>query len=123
MIRRPPRSTRTYTLFPYTTLVRSCPPRPSPARDAARTAPPPPPRHRSISAHSHCRAAAVATPAPRPAPARPTSPSPGPAAPDRPPPLARRSEEHPSELQYLMRLSYAVLCLNKTTLNIPTQAQ
>src|SRR3546814_20116117 len=25
MIRRPPRSTRTYTLFPYTTLFRSCP--------------------------------------------------------------------------------------------------
>src|SRR3546814_18540923 len=24
MIRRPPRSTRTYTLFPYTTLFRSC---------------------------------------------------------------------------------------------------
>src|SRR3546814_11411021 len=26
MIRRPPRSTRTYTLFPYTTLFRSCVP-------------------------------------------------------------------------------------------------
>src|SRR3546814_9664234 len=30
-------------------------------------------------------------------------------------PGARRSEEHPSELQSLMRLSYAVFCLNKKT--------
>src|SRR3546814_20297717 len=41
MIRRPPRSTRTYTLFPYTTLFRSearlrRPARPLPARRRAR---------------------------------------------------------------------------------------
>src|SRR3546814_3381031 len=30
----------------------------------------------------------------------------------------RRSEEHTSELQSLMRISYAVFCLNKTILNI-----
>src|SRR3546814_2224965 len=73
MIRRPPRSTRTDTLFPYTTLFRS-------------------------------------------------------AAPDKPPPTLRsrraagykggwghrtRSEEHTSELQSLMRISYAVFCLKK----------
>src|SRR3546814_5796934 len=81
MIRRPPRSTRTDTLFPYTTLFRSC-----------------------------CILATVAASftnfsglgiAPR---------------------LARkqdgrsrwvRSEEHTSELQSLMRISYAVFCLKK----------
>src|SRR3546814_10309738 len=31
-----------------------------------------------------------------------------------------RSEEHTSELQSLMRISYAVFCLKKTTLHIPT---
>src|SRR3546814_17573595 len=34
MIRRPPRSTRTDTLFPYTTLFRSDLPRPAPHRNA-----------------------------------------------------------------------------------------
>src|SRR3546814_6281831 len=37
MIRRPPRSTRTDTLFPYTTLFRSCEPRRRPAGGGART--------------------------------------------------------------------------------------
>src|SRR3546814_12699470 len=80
MIRRPPRSTRTDTLFPYTTLFRSprdrggspCPANPAPA-------PPAPVRYR------RCGCA------------------------DRPP----RSEEHTSELQSLMRISYAVFCLKK----------
>src|SRR3546814_5763535 len=77
MIRRPPRSTRTDTLFPYTTLFRSdqrnsewraghdqrCGP-----ADRAPTA-------------QHCAHA--------------------------------RSEEHTSELQSLMRISYAVFCLKK----------
>src|SRR3546814_4897514 len=70
MIRRPPRSTRTDTLFPYTTLFRS----------GARN----PPR----------------CPAPHPPAAR---------AARRP----QRSEEHTSELQSLMRISYAVFCLKK----------
>src|SRR3546814_8572500 len=40
MIRRPPRSTRTDTLFPYTTLFRSAPPRSRAANDrGSRTAP------------------------------------------------------------------------------------
>src|SRR3546814_10810518 len=92
MIRRPPRSTRTYTLFPYTTLFRS---------QLF-------PGHRSYldiydhfgllrrrAAYGHCiwlddtdrrRMAETGT---------------------------LRSEEHTSELQSLMRISYAVFCLKK----------
>src|SRR3546814_10526567 len=33
-----------------------------------------------------------------------------------------RSEEHTSELQSLMRISYAVFCLNKKTAHTPTRA-
>src|SRR3546814_21144456 len=69
MIRRPPRSTRTDTLFPYTTLFRS---------SAAST--------RSC-APSTGRTPSACAPA--------------------------RSEEHTSELQSLMRISYAVFCLKK----------
>src|SRR3546814_7675260 len=76
MIRRPPRSTRTDTLFPYTTLFRSS-------------------AGLSMVSHSrmgcpggcgNCTFSAVA-----------------------------RSEEHTSELQSLMRISYAVFCLKKKT--------
>src|SRR3546814_3274425 len=80
MIRRPPRSTRTDTLFPYTTLFRS--------------------GWRGMSA----------APAPFPKPAAadvvlcrfPTDLV-----------YPARSEEHTSELQSLMRISYAVFCLKK----------
>src|SRR3546814_1252895 len=72
MIRRPPRSTRTDTLFPYTTLFRS--PTATPAETPA----------------------AAPTPQPKPEPA-----------------TVARSEEHTSELQSLMRISYAVFCLKK----------
>src|SRR3546814_1658500 len=68
MIRRPPRSTRTDTLFPYTTLFRS------PWCKARRCGP-----HRAGSSDTH----------------------------------RWRSEEHTSELQSLMRISYAVFCLKK----------
>src|SRR3546814_960463 len=77
MIRRPPRSTRTDTLFPYTTLFRS-------GDRAGRC------RHREAAwrarpgSRLHIR-----------------------------PRLSRRSEEHTSELQSLMRISYAVFCLKK----------
>src|SRR3546814_4022060 len=70
MIRRPPRSTRTVTLFPYTTLFRSL-------------------------------AASGSSP-----PCSSTSPFPGAST-------SSRSEEHTSELQSLMRISYAVFCLKK----------
>src|SRR3546814_10797119 len=86
MIRRPPRSTRTYTLFPYTTLFLS-----------------PRSRHR---AGSTARARA----APRPTASRSASGAgAGPGAARR----SMRSEEHTSELQSLMRISYAVFCLKK----------
>src|SRR3546814_3675728 len=81
MIRRPPRSTRTDTLFPYTTLFRSRPPS-SPSQIAPSSMPP------------------TANPA---WPRRQVSPSTTPS----------RSEEHTSELQLLMRISYAVFCLKK----------
>src|SRR3546814_9665757 len=88
MILRPPRSTRTDPRFPYPTLFRS------PHRDPA-------------------------TPRPIPLPALTRGP-----APDRvechggsdhrsSPWRADRSEEHTSELQSLMRISYAVFCLKK----------
>src|SRR3546814_2290782 len=89
MIRRPPRTTRTGTLMPYTTLCRSPPPggrEPAGARsegggdrldDGARG------RRRGIAALY----------------ARP----------------AQRSEEHTSELQSLMRISYSVFCLKTQT--------
>src|SRR3546814_3048388 len=71
MIRRPPRSTRTDTLFPYTTLFRS----PAPTNV----------RNRKDAARYSGRHTGSPT----------------------------RSEEHTSELQSLMRISYAVFCLKK----------
>src|SRR3546814_1201958 len=73
MIRRPPRSTRIDTLFPYTTLFRSC------IKNE---------RTRSPWAPTRSRREASST-------------------------SATRSEEHTSELQSLMRISYAVFCLKK----------
>src|SRR3546814_7416134 len=76
MIRRPPRSTRTDTLFPYTTLFRSTLV---------------PARHPQAGTRSR----ATTT------------------APWRTALTLSRSEEHTSELQSLMRISYAVFCLKK----------
>src|SRR3546814_5443733 len=87
MIRRPPRSTRTDTLFPYTTLFRS--PRLNATCVRARST-------RSASRSALLRVASLA----RPTPAKSILPF--------------RSEEHTSELQSLMRISYAVFCLQKT---------
>src|SRR3546814_4546154 len=94
MIRRPPRSTRTDTLFPYTTLFRSRARFEAPAHKGpgagllsmgtflwASKALPHPAAHSTRASHS----------------LRPSS----------------RSEEHTSELQSLMRISYAVFCLKK----------
>src|SRR3546814_2720679 len=80
MIRRPPRSTRTDTLFPYTTLFRS-PGRPASAKA---TSPAPWPRPQSTP-NNRCATCGCRD----------------------------RSEEHTSELQSLMRISYAVFCLKK----------
>src|SRR3546814_8122620 len=104
MIRRPPRSTRTDTLFPYTTLFQS-----HPCRLCARFHP------LSVAAlafagqrfggnysvvlPSKCSCAASAS-------ALVTCTVP-----------LIRSEEHTSELQSLMRISYAVFCLKKKNNN------
>src|SRR3546814_9502167 len=99
MIRRPPRSTRTDTLFPYTTLFRSwrifVPWRSSKA----------PGPSSSISTAPWSTACPTSTP-----PWPPSWPS---AATGR----STRSEEHTSELQSLMRISYAVFCLKKKKQN------
>src|SRR3546814_7813482 len=95
MIRRPPRSKRTDTLFPYTTLFRSA----------------------RLRRCGRCRT--VATPR---APLRPVARrmvgeyrrGHGRATGNAP---ATRSEEHTSELQSLMRISYAVFCLKKKNQN------
>src|SRR3546814_5714788 len=96
MILRPPRSTRTDTLFPYTTLCRTgLPPRSD--------------RH-----DDRCGAAATGrgtrrspdrggTRRPRTSPTAPATPR------------CARSEEQTTELQSLMRISYAVFCLKKKT--------
>src|SRR3546814_9767099 len=86
MIRRPPRSTRTYTLFPYTTLFRSL------SRDAGEgiggkaREPAPPVTGSACSPRGRGGRGAA---------------------------RRARSEEHTSELQSLMRISYAVFCLKK----------
>src|SRR3546814_5299260 len=83
MIRRPPRSTRTDTLFPYTTLFRS-PRRLLHAQTAGTD------RDRLGRDRLHHRADQGCRPG-----------------------AGRRSEEHTSELQSPMRISYAALCLKK----------
>src|SRR3546814_6073026 len=100
MIRLPPRSTRTDTLCPYTTLFRS-----NQVPDGAR-----PRRCRSpgVAGPGRYREAAFAARALNAGSSvqgRTFAVSP---LPDR-----RRSEEHTSELQSLMRISYAVFCLKK----------
>src|SRR3546814_7481307 len=81
MIRRPPRSTRTDTLFPYTTLFRST--TPGIAATKVRGSGP------SVAIEATLGGAVLASRA------------------------RGRSEEHTSELQSLMRKSYAVFCLKK----------
>src|SRR3546814_6906788 len=77
MIRRPPRSTRTDTLFPYTTLFRSG------RVDVRRPGP-----SKKLLGHQCLKTGRTGR-------------------------QSRRSEEHTSELQSLMRISYAVFCLKK----------
>src|SRR3546814_2152411 len=90
MIRRPPRSTRTDTLFPYTTLFRSW----TTLTQGGRIAITVTVRNEGARAgaavpqlYVHDELASVSRP--------------------------MRSEEHTSELQSLMRISYAVFCLKK----------
>src|SRR3546814_9048698 len=108
MRRRPPRSTRTDTLFPYTTLFRArIGAKPFERPDAALVADDPIQIRLAERRDHRFR--------------RPLDlPSIGVAAIDHLPreavrreQHARRSEEHTSELQSLMRISYAVFCLKK----------
>src|SRR3546814_9057831 len=100
MIRRPPRSTRTDTLFPYTTLFRSQPEAHEAGRGERchhpRVSEDGPPggggdqcRHDAERGQQHY--------------------------------VDLRSEEHTSELQSLMRISYAVFCLKKKNRQIATE--
>src|SRR3546814_5681747 len=107
MIRRPPRSTRTDTLFPYTTLFRSRQAGfggnsgPGKNHDVANVV------HRRHQAAENKRGKAMTRIGLIGAGGR----------------MGRaiaqviRSEEHTSELQSLMRISYAVFCLKKKTTN------
>src|SRR3546814_4025098 len=105
MIRRPPRSTRTDTLFPYTTLFRS-----HSLNMFVRTQILPhdrshllwlqlyieaPLQEAKCRCCCHCWLGQVAVAVPNDS--------------------CQRSEEHTSELQSLMRISYAVFCLKKNT--------
>src|SRR3546814_1085061 len=103
MIRRPPRSTRTDTLFPYTTLFRSQKPARGEfdvpqiviqiveGRDGQRCL------GCEDKPHTRFKGGQLLGPE-----------------------ICGRSEEHTSELQSLMRISYAVFCLKKKKPNIQT---
>src|SRR3546814_8904320 len=116
-MRRPPRSTRTDTLFPYTTLFRSRDVRDKGDRraelaDRARETENERREHAGERKRQADRAKGVPAPraqGPRRALQSPVDPL------DRQPHRAhhQRSEEHTSELQSLMRISYAVFCLKK----------
>src|SRR3546814_10468660 len=113
MIRRPPRSKRTDTLFPYTTLFRSrlCAIVPlSEANLESRT-------ERAYSYLLNAQSIGVCVVLPRHWPGQSTRQI-------RIAPMTRdgRSEEHTSELQSLMRISYAVFCLKKKN-NTQTKKQ
>src|SRR3546814_1809884 len=104
MIRRPPRSTRTDTLFPYTTLFRSCCPTSS-SKEGVPHGYHPPGTRREARQHRRRRLRQGRFRAQLPA-----AEQEGAARQRR---QQERSEEHTSELQSLMRISYAVFCLKK----------
>src|SRR3546814_1512949 len=102
MKRLPPRSTRTDTLFPYTTLVRSLDGRLH-RQPMALQLDVEPPREDGRQARQHGRRGVLLLGGEQ----APDSAA-GPAG-----ERQQRSEEHTSELQSLMRISYAVFCLKK----------
>src|SRR3546814_6192274 len=127
MIRRPPRSTRTDTLFPYTTLFRSCHRSPAVLRPLSLPRRPQPrllrtksfscrcslrhwrdERRRQGCEGARCQRSIVMLPRMK------VRTEIGEEVTEQQPHQARlRSEEHTSELQSLMRISYAVFCLKK----------
>src|SRR3546814_10631577 len=108
MIRRPPRSTRTDTLFPYTTLFRSAWLHLLLRAPDARLS-------RPVAGARFREQAVRQTRCGKAAPRRTRQAGlPGRSARDRHQYRRLRSEEHTSELQSLMRISYAVFCLKKT---------
>src|SRR3546814_5961005 len=123
MIRRPPRSTRTDTLFPYTTLFRS---------ELGTQLAPDQRQHRVVFglrqvAHAHQGRVDAATGGTHRHDRLLAAPSPGDhldLAAEAVAGVEHRSEEHTSELQSLMRISYAVFCLKKKKTNdIQTHAR
>src|SRR3546814_7576490 len=104
MIRRPPRSTRTDTLFPYTTLFRSDRDRTAGEQGRARQGDGAGRPGGGGGREDRLRRPGAAGPQHRLV-LRADDPDRG----------HPRSEEHTSELQSLMRNSYAVFCLTKTT--------
>src|SRR3546814_10789378 len=115
MIRRPPRSTRTDTLLPYTTLFRSAI---LPFSMIGTTARSSGTARWTVEIRLDLSSSGGSPPFSNQASARwrDASASIGPACWLRAmPSTARvvRSEEHTSELQSLMRISYAVFCLKK----------
>src|SRR3546814_3368105 len=101
MIRRPPRSTRTDTLFPYTTLFRSLARRHRPRRG-----------QHAVQVGGRDRVAGRKRGQP-PAQVLQFAHVAGPVVVPQALERGLRSEEHTSELQSLMRISYAVFCLKK----------
>src|SRR3546814_9338311 len=99
MIRLPPRSTRTDTLFPYATLFRSCPPNYSDPRRR---------RPRAAPSHTVERILILETDIPLLSRTLSFAARAG----------AARSEEHTSELQSPMRIPYAVFCLKNKNIHV-----
>src|SRR3546814_17039115 len=101
MIRRPPISTRTDTLFPYTTLFRSAEPVTVAHWTTSESRPMAVSKASRLSLVGRLSLTVQKTSNPRPS--------------------LSRSEEHTSELQSLMRISYAVFCLKKKQTDIKTK--
>src|SRR3546814_5183290 len=113
MTRRPPRSTRTDTLFPYTTLVRSRAARAGTTRGFAPLRQGPRPRSAALRRRSEQGGGLFPRHWHHEARRRPTRPRRDSDRQEDRHVRRRRSEEHTSELQSLMRISYAVFCLKK----------
>src|SRR3546814_279458 len=116
MIRRPPRSTRTDSLFPYTTLFRSHEYPWHRLRPASPVDPRVKPAGDSLGMAGILRVLRLTVARPPHCEPRTRCENAAGFVPGRHGVYLRRSEEHTSELQSLMRISYAVFCLKKKTI-------